>query len=167
MARGGNKGVDIKLDGAKELRRFFEEAPKLAKKGIRRAITKASTPVTRAAKKNAPRETGLLKKSITKRIKSYPSGNVVAVIGASRAVSGTVTDMGSGGNNKVRQHRKRVPANYIHLVEKGHGGPYTAKPHPFLNPALQQTAQQAHKIAEATLREVVEKEIARLAAKGK
>ena len=91
---------------------------------------------------------------------TYANGNVAAILGASRSVEGEY------------KGRKRVPANYIALVEKGtaphaigkgqHPG---TKPRPFLEDAYAANAGQALDIASAKLATVLEKEAAALAGK--
>ncbi len=82
----------------------------LQKRGARRAMNKAvragSAPQVKESKRTAPRESGLLKKRITQKVKSYRRGQMVlAVIGAR-----SVKDPATGRN----------PAKYVHLVNEGH-----------------------------------------------
>ena len=142
--------IDAVLDGERELGRLLRELPKAARKGLRGAMNAAATPISKAAKKNAPRESGLLKRSIGKRVKTYSSGTVAAVIGARREVSGEY------------KGKKRVPANYAHLVEQGHGGPRPAQAHEFLKPAFDANVEKAIDIASDKLRDVVEREARKL-----
>lgn len=142
------------LDGDRELKELLVQLPeRVIKKGLRRALSAAATPIVRATKAKARRRFGFLKKSIGRKVKTYSDGSVIVVIGAKRDVAETV------GN---RQH---VPANYFALVEKGHGGPHAAPPHPMLDPAYQETKGQATAIAAVKIRESVESEAAKLGKK--
>jgi HK97 gp10 family phage protein len=150
----------VKLDGEQELKHLLQELPRrVGKKALRQAVNAGAAPIVKAAKAAAPRESGLLKRSYNKVIRTYKSGNVVAVIGARREVVGSY------------RGKKRVPANYIHLVEKGtqphriqikkgrfagttveHPG---ARAQPHLEPAFERSIPQARSIMEAKLRDVV------------
>lgn len=171
-------GAKMELRGDKELRKLFEELPKrVLRKGLRQAISAAASPIVKDAKRNARRVSGLLKKAINKKIKTFKNGNVIAIIGASRSVAGSYLG------------RKRVPAHYIHLVEKGtrphalgkgsqlarvgkrasrevgqhvgrkHPG---AKAHPFLEPAWRRNINTSIGIASQKLKAVVEAEALKL-----
>lgn len=151
--------LTMELVGWKELTHLLNELPKrVARKGLRQAISAAASPIVKAAKSNAAKLTGTLKKSIKKKIKTYSDGNVVAIIGADRSIVGQRITKGG----KVK---RVVPANYIHLVEKGHAGPHPASAKPFLRPAYENHKQQAVGIAEKKLKEVIENEAAKLGKK--
>lgn len=138
----------MNLDGGLELVNLLRELPKrVEKKGHRAAITAACTPIARAAKASAPRESGLLKKAIGKKVKSYSRGTVAGIIGAKRAIQG--------------QHKgkNRVPANYLHLVEKGTSH---SAAQPFLEDAYNANKDAAAQIAKDKLATVVEAEARKL-----
>jgi HK97 gp10 family phage protein len=144
-------GDSLELLGAKQLKNLLGELPKrTAKRGLRQAVNAGANPILKAAKAAAPEESGLLEKSLKKKIKSYPE-TVVAIIGSDRSVVGEF-----GG-------KKRVPANYIALVEQGHGGPHPAPAHPFLGPAYEAEAGAAKEITGDKLLAFVEKEASKLA----
>jgi hypothetical protein len=157
---------NVELVGAKELKALFAELPRrVVGKGLRAAVTAGSTPVNRAAKAAAPRQSGLLKKAMGRKVKGY-RGSAVAVIGARAAVQGAY------------KGRKRVPANYIHLVEGGarpHGIPISKGPakgrivrHPgsagthFLEAAYRGNKAAAESAMKAKLKETVEREALKL-----
>lgn len=160
----GKGSSNITLKGDRELRRLFNELPKrVVKRGLRQAMNAASTPIAKAARQSAPRESGVLKKAMGKKIKTYTNGNVVAVVGAKRDVSGSY------------RGQKRVPANYIHLVEQGVRSHLIPQPkrhrilrHPgysgktFLQKAYDANVQSAVAIASRKLAQVVESEAAKL-----
>lgn len=110
---------------------------------LRKAIRQASKATTKAAKANAPVDTGLLRKSIGSKIKTYKSGVVVAIIGPRTGYRRAV-DRSGRRVKLIDVSRKsapvdaeiRNPVNYAHLIELG---TVTSAPRPFLRPALQQT----------------------------
>jgi HK97 gp10 family phage protein len=142
--------VKMVMFGDKDLRRLLEELPgRIIRKGLRQALTAMSTPILRAARAAAPRESGLLKKALGRKISAKNTGIGYAVIGAKKGVQGVVNG------------RKRVPSRYIHLVEKGHGGPHPVAAQPFLRPAYAAHKDQATAAAAAKLKSVLEAEAAK------
>ena len=149
----------IDVSGVRPLMRVLEQLPaKLQARVVKPALRRAARPIIRAARSNlvANRsvETGGLRKSIGVKLKQYKArGVTVAIIGARRGVTKT------GGE----------PANYAHLVELGHrnarnGQEIPAKP--FLRPALESTKSASVNEFRARLGRQIEKEAAKLAAKG-
>lgn len=132
---------------------------------VRRAVTICARILAKAAKQRAPKESGLLRKSIASKVKTYPGGGVVAIIGPR-----------SDAKFKQRVTRKRGkwfpaevysnPVKYAHLVELGHGGPAAAPARPFLAPALAASQGAVQSAFARAVREGLEKEAAK-AAKGK
>lgn len=119
------------------LARFHQLPPKLQKKWGRRGVAKGARLMVKSAKAKAPVRTGQLKKSLGFRPRTYKTG-LFAVIGP-RAGFETVDESG----------KKHDPKKIAHLVEMGHGGPRPAPPHPFLRPAMYETASACSaKIAE-------------------
>lgn len=141
-----------RVDGGKELRNLFQELPKRVRsKGLRQAMTAASAPTVKATKADTPKQSGLLKKATTKKVKTYKGGDVVvAVIGANRSTEGEY------------RGKKRVPANYFHLVEEGHG--HVAGRHMLQN-AYDSTKEEAGTIALDKLKSVLESEAEKLGKK--
>lgn len=75
--------VVLGIDGIAEMRRKLKKmGDRTQRKFVRRALTAGTTPIVRDIRKNTPKETGNLKASIGRRMKSYPSGIIVAVLGA-------------------------------------------------------------------------------------
>jgi HK97 gp10 family phage protein len=159
----------IKLVGEKELKNLLRLLPdKVNKKANKAAVTAMSTPVMRAVRAAVPQKTGLLKKSIGRKIKTYKAA-AVAVVGARRSVQAVVTT--------PRGVKKSVPANYFHLVEGGtkpHDIPgkngqvfhHPGSPaHPTIRQAYQTTKAQATKAAGEKYAEVVESEARKLGGK--
>lgn len=146
----------VKLQGGKELRHLCDELPKRVRtKALRQGVSAAATPVVKQLKANTRRQSGLLKRAETKKIKTYKGGNtVIAVIGANRNVTGEY------------QGRARVPANYFHLINDGvapHGKhPGFAGDH-MLQHAYDSTKDQASTIMLDKMQTVLEAEAAKLA----
>lgn len=127
MAIGtGKRGVSMRVSGEQALSRRYK---KLAGPGIRKilrtAVTKACRPVVRAGKRNAPRDSGFLRKNIIQVVRTYKKA-VVGVVGPKAGVRGQVprSMWAVEGNTKGRLIRKTrmvtaIPALYAHLVEKG------------------------------------------------
>jgi hypothetical protein len=171
-----SKGLttNVKLTGEKELKRIIEELPKgPRKKALKAAAGAAAQPIVKAVRSLAASQinqrTGLLRKSVTKRVKSYADGNTIALIGASKSVTGSI------GNAKV------VPAAYWHLIlggvqphaigsgSKVKTGRQKGRIHPgfkgknFLVEGFEMAKGQAGALAEAKMKAVIEKEVAKLA----
>ena len=138
MPRG--VGFGIRLVGDKELKRAFKQLARLDERKkntiVRQALGKAAKPILKNARARVPVESGLLKKSLGVKTKTYRrSGVSIAVIGPRKGfktkVGGVKTRVGSAKGDETRQVRN--PAKYAHLVELGteHSA---AKP--FLEPAL-------------------------------
>lgn len=152
MPKGIGFGIGISLTGDKELIRKLD---RLGKKGYRRTVAKAAskamTPVSKTAKRLAPRgATGLLRKSIGKKSKWY-SGTLVVIIGPRKGFKRLIT-------SKSGKARSVNPAKYAHLVELGHsivaGGEVVGHvpARPFLRPALFQNKAKVISILRRELR---------------
>ena len=104
---------EIEVLGDKELVRKLDRLAGAAlRKLARPAVARAIVPVNKAAKRNAKQyqETGTLWRSIGRKIKTYGKWDVVwAGVGPRKGFEGVGPD-----------GRRRVPANYAHLVELGH-----------------------------------------------
>lgn len=137
----------VKLEGDRKLlRKLNDLKTSVQKKLLRRAVNKGSTPILKTIKKNAPRRTGFMKKAMARKVRTYKSGAVVAVMGPKREAVGTYND------------RKYVPANVAHLVEGGHGGKRPAPPHPFVKPSFESTKEESINIVSSDLAAGIEQE---------
>jgi HK97 gp10 family phage protein len=131
-----SKVNDITLVGEKELRKLLESLPgKVRRKVLRQALNAAGTPVVKAVRSEAElsKESGTLQKSIGKKVKLYPSGTGIVVIGPQKGVSG-----------EWHGHI-RIPRYYAHLVEYGHisGDGFYVPPKPFIRPGWARSAPGA------------------------
>jgi HK97 gp10 family phage protein len=148
MANGG-----MKLEGDKALERKLRTlGDRVQRRVLRSAVNASASPVVKAAKRKAKKQSGTLKKSLGKKVltnKKHQS--VTALVGPRKGVQGTF-------KGKVRK-----PSRYAHLVEKGfideHGNHHA--PQPFLNPAMQETQGEALGIMKSKLAEGVAKEAAK------
>lgn len=82
---------------------------------IRKAMSKSTQPLAKAAKSRAPKRFGLLQKSLGRKMKTYSkSGTVVAIVGPRSGFQRPVPGRGKNGKRRVAN-----PLYYAHLVEKG------------------------------------------------
>ena len=95
------------LTGDKKLSRKLERLPnRIMRKVVRQAVSAGLTPLNKEAKRQAPKDSGTLKKSIGKKIKTYKNDGVVwGGVGA------------RSGFRVVIDGKPRDPRRYIHLVE--------------------------------------------------
>jgi HK97 gp10 family phage protein len=144
--------VKVQIKSMQAAFRAAAELEKRLKRGaIRIALTNAATPVLRRVKALCPVDTGLLKKSLKRKVTTNKRRNSVSVI------------IGADKNVKGEKNGKKVrPARYIHAVERGHGGPHAAPPKPFLRPAYESTHAEVQRIYAAELKPAIERRAAQL-----
>jgi hypothetical protein len=101
--------IEMRLDGLRELKHFFEELPlRIIEKGLKQAANAGATPVLSAYRSNITVRSGLLKKAAKKKVKLYRDKEIaVALVGVDKNVRGEF------------KGRKVRPANYQHLIELG------------------------------------------------
>jgi HK97 gp10 family phage protein len=142
------KGMDMKGDKAlaKTLKRL---GVRVQRRVMRQAVNAATTPIVKAARSRAPKRSGLLKKSLGKKVRTYAEKmTVVGIVGPRTNV------VGEHEGKKVR------PALYSHLVERGFiaaDGSFVP-PQPFLEPAMAEAEGQAVDIMREKLAAGVVKE---------
>lgn len=107
-------GVTFKLEGFQDVMRRMRSLQKKARgRLLRKAVTAASRLILRAAKAKVSRRTGLLRKSLGIKVKTYRrSGVVVGVIGPRSGFKRQVTL--PDGSQELEN-----PTVIAHLVEKG------------------------------------------------
>lgn len=151
------KAISAEVLGVRETKRALEQLPRrIIKKVLRAAVNKGGTVIAKAARRGAPAGANkLLKRAIVRKIKTFPNGAVVAVIGANSAVEG---DEVTATGRTIR----KVPARYIHLVEKGHAGARPAPANEFLEPALENNKAAAIAKIRTELEEGVAREARKL-----
>ena len=158
----------IRVEGVLKALRNFEQLPaKMQFKQLRIALNAAGGVIRDRAKAIAPRDSGLLRRSLDVKAK-IPNESFnpkhwgkpeYVVIGANRRFSGAVTAT-SSGKTRVLATRKSIvkaafnrativrrrPSRYIHLVEHDHakrGGAGTVMGMPFLDTAVRTEGQVA------------------------
>lgn len=106
---------------------------KLRKKGVRKMASAGGGVVLKRARQLVPRDTGLLKKSLGRKVKAYArTGVAVAVVGPRNDPKFRQQVTRAKGRKRPRTLLAN-PVRYAHLVE---GGTQLAPPHPFLAPAV-------------------------------
>ncbi len=146
MAFGrSEKVILMKLTGDKKLVKKFENLKKRAKKTAFRAATRAGGSVLRKQlKKDAPKDTGQLKRSVHVRVKTYPAKGVyVAVAGIKKDAKNKDTG--------------RNPANYLHLIELGQVGGKVEGTH-FMKKASAKSEKAAENTFKKKAAEAIERE---------
>jgi hypothetical protein len=127
---------------------------------MRKVMNAAAAPVLKAMKAKAPTKRaqpvagyrgGQTKKSLGKKVKTYPTGTTVAIVGPRFGFRTTV-----GG----RAHDPRMIAHLIDRGTKHSAGTY------FMTRAYQESKAQVASIMETKLREELAKEAAKAAARG-
>lgn len=139
--------VSKEIRGFNELQRNLKTVVgKIERKANRSAINKAATPIVREAKRNVTIDTGLLKKSIGKKVRTYKAKKqVIAVVGPRKGFRET----DENGN-------ARDPAKYSHLVELGTSH---SQAKPFLRPAMDSKEDESRRIYKEELKKDVSKEV--------
>jgi hypothetical protein len=138
--------VNMKLKGERQLKKFMRELPKKVKKVQRAAVRSMATPVLKEARKQSPKRTGALKKSLGKRVRTYGSHKIVAIVGPRNGKAVEV-------NGKLHD-----PAKIAHIVEDRT---------PFLLPAYESSKGDAQEQYADKLRERIKKEAAKARAKAR
>ena len=118
------------------LRKMARLKGSVRRKIIRRPLSSALTPISKAAKRGAPKDEGDLSKSIGKKVKLYRGG----------VWGGVGPRVGDKYTRETPDGRRKVPANYGLLVELG---TRHSKPNPFLRRALDDKREEALRILRA------------------
>ena len=126
------------LTGDKALIRTLDRLPAaLVRRVVRPAVRSALVPINKAAKRKAPKETGLLKKSIGAVVKVYKRTGVIwGGVGPRK------------GFRQVIDGKPRDPVKYAHLVEFG---TERAPAQAFLRPAFDENKGKAFGILKAKI----------------
>lgn len=165
----------VRIDGIKPLLKRLQQFPdRVQRRVLRPAVTKASTPIVKKAKRLAPVGEGLtpdgrerphLAKTITKtRAKlSKKTGSVVVVVGPekNKAPHSHLVHDGTQPHDIVLTKPLQLgsvtlPAGFVIR----HPG---AKPNPFLHNAIEATRNQSSQILQSTIGKGIEKQAAILA----
>lgn len=135
--------VGLRLQGDKKLLRALERLPsRIERKVVRQAVSAGLTPLNKAVKREAPRETGQLKRSIGKVVRTFKNDGVVwGAVGV------------RSGFRVVIDGKPRDPRKYAHLVEERTG---------FMRRAFDKTARMVLSIFAKKLGSGIEREAAKL-----
>jgi hypothetical protein len=115
--------TEIRYQAGAVAAKLGEIASALRNKIVRKATEKATAPMIKGVKKNITpnNRSGLLRKAVVKKVRTYASGVSVGLIGVSSDFRGTF------------RGRNAWPDNYVHLVEDGtteHEQPKRGVTHP-------------------------------------
>jgi len=139
---------DLTIIGDKALLKKFKRlGVSVQKRVVRRPLTAALSPIVKAAKREAPKVSKALSKSIGKKVRTY-KGAVWGAVGPRTDERYTVEYEG----------RPRVPANYAHLVEFG---TLHSAPKPFLRRALDENRTRVMRIQSEGIKKNILKEAAK------
>lgn len=141
-------------DGTAELQAKFAILPDRYQRYVmRHALERVGRRIVATAKGLAPKRFGLLRASMATKTTKGKKGRVSLLVGPSRGRVKRMWQM-----KRWSKYQGLWPTRYAHLVERGHGGPRAAPPHPFLGPALR---QHIGELNDAFVRET-EREFAKL-----
>lgn len=159
--------IRAEIEGVKEMIAAVAHLKQAARSRIlRSAVGKGARIILKAAKGFAPKESGLLRKSLGVKVKVYKAtGRVVGIVGPRndpKFKQAVMRRRGKWFPSEVYSN----PAKYAHLVELGHAGRAPAPARPFLRPAISASQGQVKEAFALAIREGLEREAAKLA-KGK
>lgn len=101
-------GIRAELSGIREVMARLEGLkPGKVRRIHRKVLNEVTKPVLKTAKSLVPRRTGQLRKSLGRKVRTYPSGVTVGVIGP------------RNGFLIVKDGKRINPVKYAHLVELG------------------------------------------------
>lgn len=130
---------EVQFTGLEEVLDYLTKLKaSVAQSVIRQAVRYGATPILQVARSEARVESGLLRKSLGVKVKSYSNGSVIAVIGPRKGfrqevgIVGGRAVRGKRAMNKARRTLVRNPVKYAHLVELG---TKRSRKFPFLRPA--------------------------------
>lgn len=147
--------IKAKVEGLEALQKRLTQFKQSARNRIvRPGVAKAGRILAKAAKQLAPRDTGLLKRSIGSAVRTYKSGYVLAVIGPRRGFRQQVI---RGGKPQMAD-----PVNYAHLVEYGTAH---SPARSFLRAAWDGSKKEAQEIIIAEIKKGIDKQLAKQASK--
>lgn len=124
--------VDFRILGVPEVMRQLETLKRTARnKHVRKGVNDGTKLLLKAVKSRCPTESGLLKKSLGRKVKAYKAA-IVGLVGPRR---GYKREVKIGGKTEVRD-----PSKYAHLAERNK---------PFMRPALTEAPAVAQAVADA------------------
>ena len=144
----------MKIQGLKELQRNLEKLPQeIQGRALKTMLTAGGQVIAKKAKTLIKHEeSGALKKSLGTVFRKGKKG--YAVIGA------------RNGFQIEYKGKKRNPANYAHLVERGHSGG-AVPAYPFLRPAIDATENEVLTEMANGMTKAIDKAVRKFKTKGK
>jgi len=88
---------------------------RVRKKVLRKSVRAGGGVILKGERKHAPRSTGLFKRSLAQKVKSYKSGNVVSIVGQKKGAKITSRKKLRKGSGGISGRGQVVP---IHLVDQ-------------------------------------------------
>lgn len=174
------RDIKVRIRGLEQTLRALDGVKRgVRNRVIRAAVNAASTPVLKEIKSRVPKETGLLRRSIGRKMwTAKRTGTVIAIIGPRRKFRQQVIAKKGWRKGKIRHSDSTFsdPTKYAHLVEYGvdphfmpkrgavHPG---AAPQPFVRPGWLATKGIAEAIIRKRIEEGVHSEARKYAKKGK
>jgi len=149
------------VKGLAKLNRQFEAIEKkIITKSMRSVLNRAGTPILKAARAEAPKLRGHLRKALAKRYWVNPSKSIAGVAIGVKDNYRVPNPAWTAGS---KQPKTFFPKNYLHLVIFGtaeHKAPdgatiHAATPNDFLTRAREQTEGEARRIIEFGLKDAV------------
>lgn len=129
-------GISFEVEGLAGLeQQLLKVEAKAGAKFLRQALSKAATPVVRAAKEKAPVDSGALRQSIGKATRKGRGKNVASVFVGPKEKNARALALANERRSKAIRG-----IFYAHIVELGYG---RQAPQPFLRPALEENANDA------------------------
>lgn len=123
---------------------------------LRPALQAATKPMLDLARSTVRIRTGVLRKSLARKTKTYRKNGVVVVIIGPRKGFKKLATIKRGRNKGKKIYAD--PIRYAHLVEFG---TYRTRAYPFLRPAFHRLKARAVAIMKAKIMEGIHKELAR------
>jgi len=123
----------VTLEGLPATVRKLEQLPQKIQKGpVRKATRAGGAPFVKAAKRNAPRRTGIFKRSLTQKVKSYRGGVVtLSIIGQLKNAKIKATKGLKKGRGGISGRGKVVPVHFVEEDIKPHQIPKEDSDDPF------------------------------------
>jgi hypothetical protein len=108
------------INGPKVLRALDQFEHKTRKVILRKATRAGGAVFVKSAKRHAPIRTGRLKRSITQKVKTYPSGTVVSITGQRRGSQLKDTKKIRARRGGISGQGKVVPIHLVDQPTRGH-----------------------------------------------
>ena len=157
--------VEARLEGVEQAIAALKALPaKLAKRALRQAVAAGTRRLAKEAKGLAPARTRLLRRSLGSKVKAYPSGAVVGIVGVRKGFRQQIGVARVDSRQGTRYPRKAGtpiyanPEKYLHLVELG---TYRSRPAGFLSRALRVTGAVVRGAIVESVNKALERELAR------